>query len=89
MTNLNPFTIVDSILADYASPRVRRLIHSLILLVVALVTIYLAADKEWKEFIISLGVTLYAAANKANTQPTDQFGNEDVTFYDGDPNAAN
>lgn len=64
---MNPITILDGILADYASARVRRLIHSLILLTVAVVTIWLAADKDWQEALIALAVTVYAAANKANT----------------------
>lgn len=68
---MNPITILDLLLADYASPRVRRLIHALILLVATGYTIYLAADKDWREALITLGAALYAAANKANTPQTD------------------
>lgn len=71
MTDLNPLTILDQILGDWASPKVRRLVHSLIALIVALVAIYLAVDGDWVAFVIALGGTLYAVANKANTPATE------------------
>lgn len=67
---MNPITILDQLLADYASPRVRRLIHSLVLLGVALYTVFEAAGRDWKQAGIALAVALYAAANKANTPAT-------------------
>jgi hypothetical protein len=83
MDNLNPFTLLDSLLADYASPRVRRGIHTLILATLAVVALWMAAEGDWKKFLTALGVAFYAAANKANTQPTDEFTDDDsVTFYD-------
>lgn len=65
--NFNPLETLDNILADYASEKTRRLIHSLIALAGVLVTIWLAADGDWTAFALALGGTLYAAANKANT----------------------
>jgi hypothetical protein len=84
MSSLNPFAVLDSILADYASPKVRRLFHTLILLVVAVVAMWMAAEGDWKKFVVALGVAFYAAANKANTQPTDEFNDANVTFYDAE-----
>jgi hypothetical protein len=89
MSSLNPITILDQILADYTSPKVRRLIHSLVLLVAALVTVYLAAGKDWKQAAIALAASLYAAANKANTPATtldpaghDSEPNDDLSYED-------
>lgn len=67
---LNLSALLDQILDDWASPRVRRLIHALILLLVLVVTVFLAADGNWREALVSLAVALYAAANKANTPAT-------------------
>lgn len=83
MTNLNPFNLLDSILEDYASPRLRRLIHTLILLVVAVVAIWLAAEGDWKKFLVALGATFYAAANKANTH-ADAGMADGYGFYDAE-----
>lgn len=72
--NLNPFTIIDGILSDYASPRARRLIHSLLLLATVVVGIWLSVDGDWKEALIALGAALYTWANRANTNPdTDEY----------------
>lgn len=83
---MNPFDILDSILADYASAKTRRLIHSLILLGVVLVTIWQAADGDWIKAAIALGAALYAEANRANTPSIPQVGDgdQDVKFYDAD-----
>lgn len=78
---MNPITLLDQLLADYASPRVRRFIHALVLLVVTIVTVWLGAEGEWKEFGIALVTALYAAANKANTPATDL----DLAGADSDP----
>lgn len=64
---MNPLTMLDDFLADYVSPKWRRRIHSLILLAVALVALWRAADGDWEQFGIALAGALYAAANKANT----------------------
>jgi hypothetical protein len=83
MSNLNPFAVLDDILADYASPRVRRLVHSLLFLIAAVVAIWMAAQGDWKKFFIALGAALYADTNRVNTTPTDEFTDDDsVTFYD-------
>lgn len=68
---MNPFDLLDSLLLDWASPRVRRSIHTVLLLVAGLVSVYLAVDGDWGQFAISLIATLYAAANKANTPAID------------------
>lgn len=70
--NLNPLTLLDSILAEYLSPRARRAVHSLLLLVGLVVTVWLAVEKDWTEAIIALVGALYAGANRANTpaEPT-------------------
>lgn len=83
MSSLNPFTILDSILEDYASPRTRRLVHSLILLVVAVVAIWMAAQGDWKKMLVAIGAAVYAEANRANTDP-DAGAADGVGFYDGE-----
>ena len=69
-TKLNPLTLLDSLLADWVSPKVRNSIHTLILLVSACVALWLAVSGDWIEFVIALGGMGYAAQNRANT-PTD------------------
>lgn len=68
---MNPMNYLDSILSDYASPRVRRLVHSILLLVVAVVTVVTAVDGDWEKALLSLAATIYAGANRANTTPED------------------
>lgn len=80
---MNPFSIIDGLLADYASPKVRRLLHTLLVLLVALVAIWQAAEGDWKKFGLALLAMIYAEANRANTPPTSPFGpDDDVTYYD-------
>lgn len=64
---MNPFHLIDSILEDYAGPKVRRTIHAVLALALVLFTIWQAAGGDWKEAIAALAVALYAGANKANT----------------------
>lgn len=64
---MNPLTIIDLILTDWASPRVRRTVHLLIVLVVALAAIWMAAEGDWWKALGALAVAVYAEANKANT----------------------
>lgn len=89
---LNPLHLLDTLLHDYASPRVRRGIHTGILLVLSLFAIWQGVDGDWRQFIAALGVLLYAGANRANTAPPeDVSGNldEDEVYedegYPGDP----
>lgn len=79
---MNPFTLLDNILSEYASPKVRRLVHLAILLVTAVVTIYFAAGGDWTQFAIALAAALYAGANKANTPAPEKV--DDVTEYTGE-----
>ena len=64
---MNPLTLLDSILADWASPRVRRTIHLTLLLIAALGTIWLSADGDWGKAVTALMATLYTGSNFANT----------------------
>lgn len=79
MNNLNPVKIIDALLAEWASAKVRRTIHLLLMLAFALVTLYLAAEGDWVEALIGLAGTAYTASNGANT-PTVE--NEDDFMYD-------
>lgn len=67
---MNPINSLDKILADWTSPRTRRLIHALIALGLLVLAVWQAADGDWKVALASLAATLYAAANKANTPAT-------------------
>jgi hypothetical protein len=69
LTNLNPLNLLDSLLSDYVPPKYRRLIHALVLLVAAGITIWEASDHDWRKAAIAAAAALYAAANKANTDP--------------------
>lgn len=69
MSTLNPIALINQILGDYASPKVRRLIHSLILLVAFVVTLWQASDGDWKKALGAGLLALYGAANQANTIP--------------------
>lgn len=69
--NINPVAILDQLLGDWASPKIRRSLHSLILLVAFAVTIWQAADGDWRKAVGAGLLALYGAANKANTLHTD------------------
>ena len=81
---MNPFTILDSLLADYASPRVRRLIHGLIALACTGVTIWLGAEGDWRLALLTLAAALDAGANKANTSASDLSGPFEGIFVGDD-----
>lgn len=66
---MNPLALLDSLLEDYASPKTRRAIHTVILIIVGLVTIWLGVEGNWKEFAAALFALVYASANRANTAP--------------------
>lgn len=83
--NVNPLTLLDVLLAEYASPKARRIIHGVILLALSLVTLWLAVEGDWKEFAISLAAAVYAAANRANTgTAADEEDSEDIEYPDED-----
>jgi hypothetical protein len=86
MNSLNPLHLIDSLLRDWASPRVRRLIHGLILLAVVVGGIWLAADGDWVKFAGALLAAFYAASNVANTDPDGVVLHEE-DFHDGDNEA--
>lgn len=81
---INPLTLLDSILSDYASPKTRRLIHSLLLLGAVLVTLYLSVEGNWREAIVALAAAIYAGANKANTGSEADDGVYDGVYDDED-----
>lgn len=81
---MNPLNTLDSILSDWASPRVRRLVHALLALGLLVVAAYFAADKDWAVAIPALLATVYAAVNKANTPATTlEDSGVDTTVDDG------
>lgn len=59
--------LIDSILIDWVSPRVRRLIHTLLLIFTAALTIFLTADGNWEDGLVALIAAFYAASNRSNT----------------------
>lgn len=67
MKNLNPLAMLDSVLADWASARVRRLIHALLLVAMTAVTVWLGADRNWEAALVTLVGMLYVGSNHANT----------------------
>lgn len=81
--NNNPVDILNVILADWASPKVRRLIHALLALAAIVVTIWLASDGDWRQSILSLVAALYTGANAANTPDAEDEGIPSLTFTDG------
>lgn len=66
---MHPFALLDTILKDWVSPRVRRLLHALLAVGLVVATAYYAADGDWKVALATLVAAAYAAANKANTTP--------------------
>lgn len=65
--NLNPLVLLDILLSDIVPAKGRRIIHNLILLVVAVLAIWLAVDGDWWQFLVAIVGALYAASNRANT----------------------
>lgn len=64
---MNPIKIIDQILTDYASPKVRRFVHSLVSLAIALLGVYLAAEGDWAKAGAALLALVYTEANRVNT----------------------
>lgn len=65
--NLNPLALLDSVLTDWTSARVRRLIHAIVLLLLFLAGLWLTAQGNWKEALGALVAAGYAASNHSNT----------------------
>lgn len=90
MNSLNPLTILDDLLADYVSAKYRRILHAVILLAAAVISIYLAVNGDWKQFAFSLASAIYAASNAANTHPdqppVSAAGGEVTGVVTGSPN---
>lgn len=78
---MNPLTVLDDLLADYASPRARRLFHSLLLLVATCAALWLSVEGDWKEALLALLAMVYTSANRANTDTVS--GNEVLTHEEG------
>ena len=78
MKTLNPLSLLDNLLADWASPKVRRLVHGLLLLVASVASIYLAVEGDWLQCIVALIATLYVGSNRANTREQGELGNHGV-----------
>lgn len=77
MNTVNPMTYLDSILAEWASAKVRRTIHLMVLLIAVLVAIWMGVDGDWKQFVGAIVAAIYSASNAANTAPDDDEGDDD------------
>lgn len=64
---MNILDTLDSILMDWTSPRVRRLIHSVLLIFTTVLTVLLTVDGDWRDALIALVAVLYTASNRSNT----------------------
>lgn len=82
--NLNPIALIDDLLTDWASPRIRRAVHTLITLLLALVAIWFAVDGDWVQFAIALGGMVYTEANRTNTPATDLLDADEIEPDDGE-----
>lgn len=65
----NPLGVIDSVLEDWVSPRVRRTIHALLALAAVVAAIWVATEGNWGAFIGALVAAFYAESNRANTNP--------------------
>lgn len=79
---MNPLTLLDSLLADWASPRVRRLVHGLLTIAAMVVTAYFAAEQDWSKAIAALVAMFYTEANRANTPATPLTSPDDIDETD-------
>lgn len=77
----NPLHLLDAVLAEWASPKVRRTVHSILLLATAVLSIWLAVEQDWEAFLPALVATLYVGSNRANTPPADA---DEYDWSDGD-----
>lgn len=83
MASSTPFDLLDALLADWASPRVRRLVHALLTIIMFVATTYLAADGNWKTAIISMLMGIYTSANHANTPTPALAASDRIQSDDG------
>lgn len=79
---MNPLDALDAILIDWVSPRVRRLIHSLLLFAAAVLTIVLSVDGDWEQALIALVAVFYTASNRSNTPATTLPAGVDDEYVD-------
>ena len=66
----NPFDLLDRLLEDYLSPKARRTLHTVLLLVAVAVTSVLTFEGNWQEALIAAAAAIYSWANRANTGVT-------------------
>lgn len=66
---MNILHLLDALLIDWASPRIRRTIHTALLLVASIVAVWLAVGGDWKEAAIAIATAFYTASNRSNTVP--------------------
>lgn len=83
---MSPFALLDALLTEWASPKVRRTLHALLSLGLVVGTIWIAAEGDWKVALGTLVAALYAEANRVNTPDPDEDDDpsdddeEDVVF---------
>lgn len=81
---MNPLIYLDSLLQDWASPKVRRVIHSLVLLLLGLFALWQTFDGNWEAVVGALAAAVYAESNRANTPPIEvETPNTEIDDYDG------
>jgi hypothetical protein len=71
MSTPNPFSLLDGLLTEWTTPRVRRLIHTLLLIAAIVITIVLAAGGDWVAALGALFLSFYTGSNRANTTPNE------------------
>lgn len=83
---MSPLTLIDALLTEWASPKVRRSIHALLSLALIVATVWVAAEGNWEVALGTLIATLYTEANRVNTPEPDEDDDpsvddeEDVEF---------
>lgn len=78
----NPIKIIDAILADWTSPRVRRTLHGLLSLALIALAVWFGVEQDWREFVLAALAALYTESNRANTNPDYSFPTD--TIHGGD-----
>ena len=69
---MSPFALIDALLTEWASPKVRRSIHALLSLALIVATVWVAAEGNWEVALGTLIATLYTEANRVNTPDPDE-----------------